>query len=241
MSRASRSSASSSMRRATGDARHGRPGVLRPPAVARDTARSRTADRDRRSAAGRRRAGARAAAAGRLERGRRRSGARAAANGRGCAADRRARPVGLVPEPRRRARRPARALRRRRRETSGRSCIACAPRMPATFQVPPAFAEGMYNRTIVGLSRGRDAGDREAVNVRRLSVRFAGRGAGCDRAVALLRCWPHALARAARPAVDRRLVGRRRAAARDARARRSVPAVGAAVRRFRRRSSRPSC
>ena len=52
------------------------------------------------------------------------------------------------------------------------------------FQIPPAFAEGMYNRTITGLKPGRKAGDRQAVK----------RGCESPSAIALvlLRCWPHA-------------------------------------------------
>ena len=62
--------------------------------------------------------------------------------------------VGLDSEPCRRARRPRRDLRRGHAETSGRSPIECGRPTPELFQVPPAFAEGMYNRTLTALSLG---------------------------------------------------------------------------------------
>ena len=40
----------------------------------------------------------------------------------------------------------------RSRETRGRLSTACRATNAGTFQVPPAFAEGMYNRTLTGLS-----------------------------------------------------------------------------------------
>ncbi len=66
---------------------------------------------------------------------------RGSAGGR-VAADRRAGQVRLGPEPRRRARRSPRPLRRRDEEHRRRSSIACARPTPARSRSPPAFAEG---------------------------------------------------------------------------------------------------
>ena len=183
------------MRRATGDARDGRSGVLRAAAGSRDTARSRTADRDRRSAAGRRRAGARAAATGGYERGRCRSGARATANAAArcrsaCRANRtgsRATSMCAKTGSCSTARRPG---------TSERSCIACERPTPASSRCRRRLPRDVqpHHR---GAEPGREAGDRQAVTEqrRRFSSRIAARARCCDagrtpRSHSVSRCRP---------------------------------------------------
>ena len=226
------------------DARDGRRGVLRPAARARDRPRSAAADRHRRSAAGRRRAGAGAAAAGRLA-------ARPASirRWRGSAA----RPASL---PDRRARTSRTGCRVTSTCARTASCsMATSPGTSGTFVyrvratnagIVPGAA-GVCRRDVQPHGRrpeqGRHAGDREAMTGVARCVRWLLRPRrSC--AVALVAA-ARLAARAAAPSASPLSTGVWSADGELLRVtplgRRSVPAVGAARRRCRPRSSTPSC
>ena len=83
----------------------------------------------------------------------------------------RARAIGLGPEPCRRARRPRSCIYGDATKDAGTFVYRVQSDQRRPFQVPPAFAEGMYNRTHRRVEPGRQAGGREAVNRRRLPCR----------------------------------------------------------------------